>query len=314
MIWLLSIVLTLATATLSEAKTKKSSKKAAPAAVRTKLSKVATCKPPAPPPPAEDGAAAPEAKPKNVLVIKQWHLSPKTITKSFKERYPQEKNQTAIYNDLANRIKANKLQLIVAEGCEGEINDEFKAAFNGWDYASLAKVSQTKGYEKILTLVPLKIEARYNDKVLTMCGDSEKLIQEGNLRVSNLRGWFGFVTRLSETYEDDKGRLYSDAAADLLKVPKNTPVPELLKQIQVRIKEDLAAFRKSLSDRNDGFVKVLQEKPFETAAVVIGGLHAEDLKEKLEAANLACEVYEPPGYQKEAEQLVLDFEKALAGR
>lgn len=293
MIWLLSILLTLGSLAEAKPKAKKTT------AVRHNLTKVGSC--------TNTDAA------KKVLIIKQWHLAPTTVTKGFpKERYPQERNQTAIYQMLSNQVKTQKLQLVVSEGCEGEINGEFTPTFNGWDYGSLKKVSQTKGYEKILTLIPLKLEARWDDKVRTLCGDNEKLIKEGNVRLSNLRGWFNFSARLKENYVDDRGQLYAHAAAELLKVPKETPIPEILKQINGRVKEELAAFRKTLQDRNDSFVQVLQSQEFETAAVVIGGLHADDLKDKVEAAGLGCEVLEPPGYQREAEQLVLDFEKIIA--
>ena len=293
MIWLLSIVLT-----VSSFSAAKSRKKAAASSLRTSLTKV------------DSSTPAGDSK-KTVYILKQWHLGPKTETKGFKEKYPHEKNQTAIYKDLVNRVKAGKLQVVVAEGCEGEINKDFKTAFNGWDYDSLNKIAQTKNYERIITMVPLKVEARMTDKVLTICGDNEKLIQEGNLRLSNLRGWVGFWTRLRETYPDDKGKLYADAAAELLKVPKTTPMPDLIKQVQAKIKEELAAFKKSLNDRNDSIVKSLQAAEYESAAVVIGGLHTDDLKEKVQAAGLACEVLEPPGYPKEDEKLIQDFEKII---
>lgn len=247
----------------------------------------------------------------SVMIIKQWHLAPTTVTKGFKEKYPHERNQTAIYKSLADSVKKKKVDLIVSEGCEGEVTSEFKPLFNGWDYESLHKVAQTKGYEKILTLVPLKLKARFGDDVTVLCGDSEALIQEGNLHLSNLRGWMGFWTRLNEKYTDDRGKLYADAAAELLKVPKTTPVPELLKQINARLKEELTEFKTSLNKRNDQFVATLKGQKFKTAAIVIGGAHADDLKTKLQAAGLGCDVFEPPGYQREAEQLISEFESSL---
>lgn len=268
------------------------------AAAKPSLNKIATCK-------AEKGA-------KTVWLIKQWHLAPKTVTKGFKEKYPQEKNQTAIYQRLNDAVKKKKVQLVVAEGCEGEIDGDFKTAFNGWDIEALKKQSQSRGYDRIVSHVPLKLEARHGDKLKTVCGDDEDLIQEGNLRISNLRGWMGFWARLSEYKEDDeKSKLYAEAAADLLKVPKDTNVAELKTKIKERVKEELDLFQKSLAARNDSFVKVLKESEYQTAAVVIGGLHAKDLREKLEAAGLACEVYEPAGYRAEDEALIQDFEKTL---
>jgi hypothetical protein len=251
----------------------------------------------------------PEAK-KKVMVLKQWHLAPTTVTKGFKEKYPQEKNQTAIYKVLEEGVKRGELQLIVSEGCEGEINDQFTPAFNGWDYTSLKEQSARRNYERILTLVPLKIEAKYGGKIETFCGDSEKLIQEGNLRLSNLRGWMGFYARLSDKSEaPDKLKIISESAADLLKLPKDTPVDKLIAEIKVRIQQELDGYFKSLAERNDAFVKVLSEHEFERAAVVIGGLHAPDLKEKLQKAGLGCDIYEPPGYQRNDEKLVQDFQK-----
>lgn len=278
MIWILSILLSFAHGAL--------------------LNKVGSCK------------AGKDAR--QVLLIKQWHLSPRTQTKGFKEKYPQEKNQSAIYIGLADKIKSKKLALVVAEGCEGEINDQFVTRFNGWDYSALKAQSQTKNYPKIITHVPLKLEARYQDKILTVCGDSERLIQEGNLRISNLRGWAGFWSRLTEkSANPEKLKLYSEAAAELLKVPKDTPPSVMLPQIKDKIRSELELFQKSLSERNDGFVKALQAHPEGPAAIVIGGLHADDLKAKLEAAGFGCDVIEPSGYQREDEELVKEFQRAM---
>lgn len=269
-----------------------------------KLTKVGSCVTPA------DGTKPAKA----VMIVKQWHLAPKIITKSFKEKYPQERNQQAIYSALSDAVRKKSIQLVVSEGCEGEINSEFKPSFNGWDYASLRAVAQTKGYDKILTLVPLKLEARFGDELRTMCGDDEKLIQEGNMRLSNLRGWMGFWTRLHDTYPDDKGKLFADAAADLMKIPRTTPLKDVIVKVREHVQDDLAGFKKSLADRNAAFVKVLGQETFETAAVVIGGLHTEDLKLKLQLAGMACDVYEPPGYQREDEDLMGDFLKVVDGK
>ncbi len=253
-----------------------------------------------------------DAPAKTVIILKQWHLAPKTVTRGFKEKYPQEKNQTAIYQYLQDEVKHQAMSMIVSEGCEGTIDKEFKPTFNGWDVASLKGQASQKGYDKIITLAPLKIFAKYGEQVKTVCGDSDALIQEGNLRLSNLRGWMGFYTRLSEDRQaTEKSQVYADSATDLLKIPRTTGRPELLKQIKDKIKVELEAFHKSLKDRDDAFVKVLQAQDFKKAAIVIGGLHADDLKEKVEKAGIGCEVLEPPGYQNDDEKLIQDFQKAL---
>src|SRR5262249_34473776 len=160
-------------------------------------------------------------------------------------------NQTAIYQALADYVKNKKVDLVVAEGCEGEINAEFKESFNGWDYESLKGQAQRKGYERIITMVPLKIEARFGDKIKTLCGDNEKQIQEGNLRLSNMQGWMGFWTRIREDKDDaERLKLYTDSAAELLHVSKDTPVEKMLPKIKDHLKEELDLFLKSLSARN----------------------------------------------------------------
>ncbi len=272
--------------------------------VQVKMTKTDTCKP--------EAAADLPPTDKKVMVFKQWHLAPTTVTKGFKEKYSQEKNQTAIYKTLSELVKKRQLEVIVAEGCEGEIDGTFKTAFNGWKIEDLKKQAQTKGFEKIVAHVPMKVEARWGDKVLTLCGDDEKLIKQSQLHLSNLRGWMGFWTRLGESKpEDEKLKLYSDAAADLLKVPKDTPVAELKTKINQRSLEELALFEKALNDRNLSFVKALESREFKTAAVVIGGLHASDLKLKLEQAGLACDIYEPPGYSRQDENLIKEFADSL---
>ena len=249
---------------------------------------------------------------KKVMVLKQWHLAPTTVTKGFKEKYKQEKNQTAIYRTLSEMVKKKQLEVIVAEGCEGEIDRNFETAFNGWKIEDLAKQAQTKGFEKIVAHVPMKVEARWGDKVVTLCGDDEKLIKESQLHLSNLRGWMGFWNRFSDSKpEDGSLKLYSDAAADLLKVSKDTSIEELKKKINQRSLEELALFEQSLNDRNASFVKALNSHDFKTAAVVVGGLHASDLKLKLEQAGLACDIYEPPGYSREDENLIKEFADSL---
>lgn len=298
MIWIISLLMSVAFAkgTNKKAKAKPKDK---PVAIR--MNKVATCQ-----------TEATEGSVKKVLVFKQWHLAPTTVTKGFKEKYPQEQNQTAIYKTLSELVKKKQLDVLVGEGCEGEIDGTFKTAFNGWTVQDLEKQAQTKGFDRIVTHVPMKVEARWGDKVVTLCGDDEGLIKESQLHLSNLRGWMGFWVRLNEAKPgDEKLKLYAEAAADLLKVPKDTKIEELKAKINERSKTELKAFEQSLYDRNGAFIKALQSRDFKTAAVVIGGLHAEDLKGKLEKAGLACEIFEPSGYSSQDENLIRDFEKAL---
>jgi hypothetical protein len=290
--WLLSLVLSVAMA-----KSHHKSTSVLPFPAKGHMTKVESCK-------------VPDAS-KKVYIFKQWHLAGTTITKGFKEKYPQERNQTAIYQALEDGVKHKQLDMIFAEGCHGKIDSRFTPAFNGWDYTGLKAQAFQRGYDKIITLAPLKIEAKYGDKIEVFCADDEDLIQSGNLHLSNLRGWGGFYVRLSEPSTAEKLKMYSDSAADLLKIPHNISHAELLTQVKSRIKEELEAFRQSLYARNDSFVKEIQGHDFTKGAVVIGGLHVEDLREKLEKAGVGCDIYEPPGYQRENENLIQDFQRDL---
>ncbi len=297
--WLLMFSLCLATSMSADAETQsRRKKKKRGTAPTVQFKKVASCEK--------------SDSPQKVLILKQWHLSPTTVTKGFKEKYPHEQNQAALYKFLAEAVRSQTLQLVIGEGCEGEINADFKPVFNGWDFTSLKAQSQQKNYSKIVSHVPLKLEARFGSQINTQCGDNEALIQEGNLRISNLRGWMGFLSRLSEEQKDlERKKLYVETAADLLKLPRDTAAPKLIDAIKDRIKQDVEAFRKSLSERNEFFVKALAPHEFETAAIVIGGLHWQDLKDKIQAAKLNCEVYQPPGYQASDERLLEEFQKSL---
>lgn len=302
MIWLLSVLLALNTAV---AKEKKKSGKRKKASTRVYLTKVSSCNPQ----PLKDGQAAPTGK---INLIKQWDLSARTSTKGFKEKYAQEKNQTAIYKSLDQDVKDGKIQLIVAEGCEGEMGPEFASTFNGWDYESLKSQSRLKNYERIITSVPLKIKAKHGEKIKVVCGDNLMSIQEGNLRLSNLRGWTGYWSKFEELKNDPaKLKPFAEAAAAVLKVPASTPSKDLADKIRAELKKEIEGLNTSISQRDEAFVKALSENQYATAAVVVGGLHMADLKTKLEQAGMACDIFEPPGYTREEEDLIQNFQNIL---
>lgn len=287
MIWLLSLIMSFS---LAHAKGGKKRVRKEP---KINLTKIDSCK-------KVEGN-------KKVLLIKQWHLAPKDSTKGFKEKYPQEKNQTAIFKILSDKVKSGDLSLIIAEGCEGEINDAFEPVFNGWNMSSLREYRERKEFPKIITNVAMKVEAKYGEKVLTKCGDNLDLIKEGNLRLSNLRGWSGYLSKLTQL-QGEAAAPYADSAAQTLKVKVGTPIPELTAKIRAEAKSDLQRLLASFNERNESFVKALEGQEFKEAAIVVGGLHADDLKSKLETAGLNCDVYEPPGYARESENLIRDFQ------
>jgi hypothetical protein len=269
---------------------------------------------------AEQGAFLTEIKtckpahsPKQVLVIKQWHLSPATNTFiNSTQKVPQSENQEAIYSQLVQWIDSKKVDVVVAEGCEGVIDANFALEFNGWNYKSLHKVAATPEYPQIATHIPLKLEAKYGPVVATICGDDEALVKEGTLHLSNIRGLTGFYSRI----KDKKGQpedlvSYMEGAAQVLKIPPTNDSKAILSQLRSRSEKEIAQFEITIEKRNTKIVQTIEQTDGKNFAVVIGGLHGDNLAIQLEAKGFNCKVYEPKGYSPQAETLIADLKKAI---
>ncbi len=236
---------------------------------------------------------------KKVYVFKQWHLSPTIDTSSLTpQSLPQERNQTAIYSQISFWIEKGILNTVFSEGCEGEINEKFQTKFNGWDYNMLKPNAEIEGYRHILTLIPLKLEAKYGDKLLTLCADSNDLIRKSELEFSNIRGLQGFSTRLKEYASDpDKLQSYLDEVNKLLKLPDDTSSEIAQNAIRDEIRSSIGKIKELISSRDDVILKNILKTPSQNSVLVIGGAHAEDLKYKLEKNNIGCDIIEPVGYE-----------------
>ncbi len=291
----LILVLLLVIPGASEARSKKRSSRAKS---RVELRTVETC-------PQTDSN-------QTVLIVKQWHLGPRTITKGFREKYPQEPSQTAIYNFLSTGVEKAQLDLVVGEGCEGEIGEKFEKEFNGWSYNELRAQPKNKKYEKILTQIPLKLKAKWTSKIHAVCGDNDEQIHNSTVSLSNMRGWYGFLTRFTEkpTTPEQKAE-YQESASKLLGYSKVKPIEDLVPKIREKLKTELDSFESSLKKRNESFAAALKANTFTNAAVVIGGLHAKDLKEKVEELKLNCRVMEPINYPAKDEELIESFRRLL---
>ena len=130
---------------------------------------------------------------KQVFIFKQWHLSSEVDTKNkIPAKIPQRINQKNLYHELLKQIENKKIATVVAEGCEGVIDKNFKHKFNQWGYANLLEVKESSAYEDIMTHIPLKLEVIFGDKLQTFCGDNYDLIQKQLLAFSEMRGVVGF--------------------------------------------------------------------------------------------------------------------------
>lgn len=218
---------------------------------------------------------------KTVVLLGQHHLLSGTKTVDIKKssELPQYLNQKTIYLILDEWIEGKKLDLVIAEGCEGEIDQNFKLEFNGWNYNSLQKMSKLEQYEDILTMIPLKIEAKYKEQIKTICADNLALIKEHQMIFSELNGYIGFYTRLKENKSNPKK--YSQYLKALEKV-EGRAIKEPLVYLKLKILKLIAKEEEFIQKRNQSFLKVINETTAKTIALIIGDRHIPSLKKNLE--------------------------------
>ncbi|MGE0763688.1 MAG: hypothetical protein AB7N80_10460 [Bdellovibrionales bacterium] len=249
-----------------------------------------------------------------VWIFKQWHLGPqvKTIDLIAAQNLPQAPNQRALYSQLAEWIQSGQLRTVLAEGCEGVIDEKFTETYNGWNLQLLKAKSQEGGYDQVITHIPLKLEAHFGARVDTLCGDSQKLVQKHSLLFSDMRGLIGFKTRL-EQYKNDpeKVKPYLDSFIEINNLPVKTNVKQAIAKVRGKLKNKMTELKEIFGLRNQTFVQAIQKSGALEVALVVGGLHAADLKQRLQKALYDCEVVEPKGYNSEDEKLIELLEKQI---
>jgi hypothetical protein len=243
-----------------------------------------------------------------VWIFKQWHLSPGVDTKtSAPTGLPQEKNQVAIYRQLEKWISEARLSNLVAEGCSGAMAEGFAAKFNGWTLAELKKRAQDAEYVQILAPIPMKLEAKFGEKLNTVCGDDEKLIQAQSLALSNLRGLMGYLTRIEEfKAKPERAKAYLDGAREVLKLKAGASIEEVTKSLKAELKSEFAKIQSITASRNEKFAQTaiaVRGKGVDIA-IVVGGLHADGIRKILGEKGLGCRVIEPSGYRPDDEEMV----------
>ena len=102
-----------------------------------------------------------------ITIIKQWHLAPGKDASDVEasKKLPQYLNQVEIYKLLESKI--HEKPVIVAEGCEGNLNEEEK--FNGWSIIDLKAKVKDPDYVHIMAPVFMKIKAKYPQSTV-VCG------------------------------------------------------------------------------------------------------------------------------------------------
>lgn len=238
---------------------------------------------------------------KHVWIFQQWHLSPSVNTqKNPEKKHPQQENQTAIYTQIDQWVSQGLIDLVLAEGCEGEINHQFSKVFNGWSMKGLKSKSKTPQFKEIISHVPMKLEAKYQAKLKTVCADDDSLIKKQNLALSDARGALGFLTRIDQ-YKNNpqKSKGYLEGVRDVYQL-SSIPSPKTASQILIKkIRASIKGFKNIIHLRNKKAVEIIQTSKESEQVLVIGGIHAHGLVAQLEKLNMACTVVEPRGFRND---------------
>lgn len=249
---------------------------------------------------------------KTVYVVKQWHLASSVNTHTGpKVILPQAENQKQIYQQLNEWESHHDDTAILAEGCEGEVNAQLKEAFQGWSFNDLeteykvhpADFSGVLAHPVIMTKIS-------HPEAKVFCGDNLAEIKKSQLALSDARADVGYVTRLSKKKDHlELLKPYLADVIDLYHLKKDATIADAQKALDSDLKASLVIFQSSTHLRNQSFVnkalKLSQEKSSiqKPVVIVIGGLHASDLKADLEAKHFNCTIFEPLAYQNDEETL-----------
>jgi hypothetical protein len=249
-----------------------------------------------------------------VVLFKQWHAdaSVDTHARSKAAGLPQAANQTAIFRQLDRWVRRGSLRTIVAEGCQGELDRASPVKFNGWSVRELEAESGRPGFDAIVASVPEKLEARYGTRLRVVCGDDPSLIREHQLALSDLRGAYGFLTRLDQ-YRDDpaKTRLYLGGVIEAYHLAPDTTAAQARERLKKALREGMERMHQALDRRNEAVISAIRRAGSGPIGVVYGGAHAPGLLEKLDRQGFRCSVIEPAGYRNDEAKLMEELEAAI---
>jgi hypothetical protein len=241
-----------------------------------------------------------------------------TVAPATDDRYesqsvvPQKENQSAIYHQLDKWIAKGEVDTVFSEGCTGEIDDKFPKAYNGWTLKDLTAKAGDKNYDDIVTLVPLKLEAKYGAKLKTLCADDEALIKEHNLAFSDARGTIGFLTRLTEfRFVPEKLKPYFEKVKSVYKLPPDTSIDNGIKALKEDLKKTIVQIDDVFAKRDKNFVEAIKKNADKSSAFVVGGAHTAAIVDLLKKEKIDCTVVQPTGYSLDEEKLRDNFHAFL---
>lgn len=239
-----------------------------------------------------------DAPEKFVYFLKQWHLGPNAdTTKRPATEFPQYTNQQAIFAQIIEWTHKETKAAIFMEGCEGVLDQSFKGRYNGHDLASLSKLSD-EDLSLTLTHLGLKFlsySLRHPGSLSISCGDDDELVAAHSLSFSDLRGYVGFLERLEHNKKTNPALYakYADGARSVLKLEGDKSDVEAA--LSKKISEKVDLFERYVKERNDVFLSHIDQTAG-PAIVILGGVHADDFKAKLEAKGIGCKILTPVGY------------------
>ena len=252
---------------------------------------------------------------KVIYFVKQWHLAPTVDTTKIESstQLPQYKNQFEIFSAISKWVAEKKIDTAIAEGCEGEINSKFKEIFNGWNMDSLTKEVNGKNFDSILTHVLMKAEAKFPEKLKTLCGDDLSQIKYAQLALSDLRGDVGYWKRIVENEKNPvKLKIYLDGVIEMLKLPSTTDSKTALLALKKDVLSSFKKFTDANTERDAALVRAIKNTNSKNPLLIVyGGLHSEDLKNKFQNEKWNCEIYEPKSYENNEEKLLDEFKKII---
>ncbi|MFN8371025.1 MAG: hypothetical protein U0T83_10435 [Bacteriovoracaceae bacterium] len=236
----------------------------------------------------------------NVTVYKQWHLLPNqnTLDIEASTKLPQFESQKDIYKKIKKMVEDKKTFIIISEACEGVIDENFKDAQYGWSYKKLKAELKNPKYEDIMAFIPLKLKVYFGSKIEIICGDSNKLLKKNNLELSNLRGYFGFFIRLAENKDKNKAKfkLYAEKLIKIGKLKANANVMDFARKKSLHSMKNVLT---TIKERNEYLLKSIEKNLKKNPVVIVGGLHTEDLSNKLTSKKINYELNVPLGYQEQ---------------
>jgi hypothetical protein len=256
----------------------------------------------------------PENTNPEIIILKQWHLIPSANTKNPPKEakpFPQAQNQIEIYGQVSEWVNHGEVDTVIAEGCEGKIDSSTKEAYQGWNFSDLVAKSKDSKYSEILAHPVMKLKVKYPN-LNAICGDNLAEIKKSQLALSDARADVGYETRLTENKEDPKKlKIYLEGAREAYSLPKDASVEDVIKAVKNDLKASIQHFQDSTHARDLSFVKAMTHSDSKKPVVmVVGGIHAEDLKKILNESKLNCTVVAPISYQNDEEGMT-DKLKAL---